>query len=453
MKKILFFLLFLISGWCQPIHCEPEYTFKRLTMTDGMVSNYIVDIIQDGQGYIWIASESGLCKFDGINFTIYNSAYSALGSNALNVLFYNKADNTIWIGTQRNGISIFNCETQTVTPYGVPGMITQDITDLSAAADGGIWITHYHLGIDYYSNRDKTITHYKAQDIKGLSGHFWCAKDDGNGHLYVGLQDEGLAVIDLKSRTAKIYQHNPDDPHSIPNNTVHCIFISKTNAIWIGTGDGLALFNPQKEQFITFQHQPDNPYSLLSNQVNDIGESKDGKLWVCTQMGGVSILDLNDNVFTTPAHTRFQNIRVTNDLHGVSSPNVKSFLQDSFGNIWLGNYRGGVDFLSYNRPVFQTLAYHMLKDGTLTEKQVWGLSIDNDSRIWLGGEDEIALFNADMKLQKSFLWKGKPIHIHMCLSSTRTRRANSGWDYTKMACLRVTPNPEPSAAFLWRART
>jgi signal transduction histidine kinase/ligand-binding sensor domain-containing protein/DNA-binding response OmpR family regulator len=414
MKKQLFFLLFFICEWCLSIHGEPEYTFKRLTMTEGMVSNYIVDIIQDNQGNIWLASESGLCKFDGINFTPYNSEYSVLGSNALNVLFYNKADNTIWIGTQRNGISIFNCETQTFTPYGVPGMITQDITDLSAAADGGIWITHYHLGIDYYSNQDKTITHYKAQDIKGLSGHFWCAKDDGNGHLYVGLQDGGLAVIDIKHRTAKTYQHNPDDPHSIPNNTVRCIFISKANTIWVGTGDGLALFNPQKEQFISFQHQKGNPYSLLSNQVNDIGESWDGKLWVCTQMGGVSILDVNDNVFTTPENTHFQNIRVTNNLHGVSSPNVKSFLQDSFGNIWLGNYRGGVDFLSYNRPAFQTLAYNMLKDGSLTEKQVWGLTIDNESRIWIGGEDEVALFNTDMELQKILSLEGKANpHTHV----------------------------------------
>lgn len=414
MKKQLFFLLFFICEWCLSIHGEPEYTFKRLTMTEGMVSNYIVDIIQDNQGNIRLASESGLCKFDGINFTPYNSEYSVLGSNALNVLFYNKADNTIWIGTQRNGISIFNCETQTFTPYGVPGMITQDITDLSAAADGGIWITHYHLGIDYYSNQDKTITHYKAQDIKGLSGHFWCAKDDGNGHLYVGLQDGGLAVIDIKHRTAKTYQHNPDDPHSIPNNTVRCIFISKANTIWVGTGDGLALFNPQKEQFISFQHQKGNPYSLLSNQVNDIGESWDGKLWVCTQMGGVSILDVNDNVFTTPENTHFQNIRVTNNLHGVSSPNVKSFLQDSFGNIWLGNYRGGVDFLSYNRPAFQTLAYNMLKDGSLTEKQVWGLTIDNESRIWIGGEDEVALFNTDMELQKILSLEGKANpHTHV----------------------------------------
>lgn len=413
MKNCIVLFLFLF-GWCYSILSQPQYTFKRLTMSDGMVSNYIVDIIQDKQGYIWMASESGLCKFDGKDFTIYNIGNSAIGSNAQNVLYYNEADNTVWVGTQRDGISIFDCEKQTFITNGVPDMITRDVTDLSPAADGGIWITHYHLGIDYYDNKTKEVTHYWAKDIKGLSGNFWCATDDGKGHLYVGLHKGGLAVIDIQKQTAKVYQHNPEDPYSLPNNTVRCIFISKTNAIWIGTDKGLALFNPHKEQFITFQNQQENPNSLLSNQINDIGESRDGKLWVCAHMGGVSILDLNDNVFTSPENMHFQNIRVTNDLHGISSPNAKCFLQDSFGNIWLGNYRGGVDFLSYNQPVFQTLAYNTLKDGTLTDKQVWGIALDNKSHIWLGGENEIAIFSADMKYQKilSLANKANP-HTHV----------------------------------------
>lgn len=400
-------LLFLLLVWCHPIFSQSPYTFKRLTMADGMVSNYIVDMIQDKQGYIWMASESGLCKFDGKDFTVYNIGNSAIGSNSQNALYYNQADNTVWIGTQRDGISIFDCKTQTFTTNGVPDMITRDVTDLSPAADGGIWITHYHLGIDYYNNTTKKLTHYRAKDIKGLSGNYWCATDDGKGHLYIGLHKGGLAVLDIQTKTVKLYRHNPKDSHSLPNNTVHCVFISSTNGIWVGTDKGLALFNPHNEQFTTLQSHHENPNSLLSDQINDIGESNDGKLWVCTHMGGVSVLDLNENAFTSPENMRFQNIRVTNDLHGISSPNARCFLQDSFGNIWLGNYRGGVDFLSYNQPVFQTLAYNTLKDGSLTDKQVWGLTMDNESRIWLGGENEIAVFGTDMKLQKILPLTGK----------------------------------------------
>lgn len=53
----------------------------------------------------------------------------------------------------------------------------------------------------------------------------------------------------------------------------------------------------------------------------------------------------------------FSNITVTNDNHGLSGPNARSIIQDSFGNIWIGNYRGGVDFISYAQPLFNTIAY------------------------------------------------------------------------------------------------
>ena len=65
MKQVIILFFCLILGGYQLILSQPLYTFKRLTVADGLVSNYIVDIIQDKQGYIWMASESGLCKFDG----------------------------------------------------------------------------------------------------------------------------------------------------------------------------------------------------------------------------------------------------------------------------------------------------------------------------------------------------------------------------------------------------
>lgn len=52
MRNNLILLCLLILGEFQSIFSQTQYTFKRLTMTDGMVSNYIVDVIQDKQGYI-----------------------------------------------------------------------------------------------------------------------------------------------------------------------------------------------------------------------------------------------------------------------------------------------------------------------------------------------------------------------------------------------------------------
>ena len=93
-----------------------------------------------------------------------------------------------------------------------------------------------------------------------------------------------------RTATCKNYRHNPDDPNSLPGNTVKCIYIDKGKNIWVGTTQGLALFNMEQERFISFRHDENNPHSLISNQINSIGEDLDGNIWICTHMGGVSMV-------------------------------------------------------------------------------------------------------------------------------------------------------------------
>lgn len=132
-------------------------------------------------------------------------------------------------------------------------------------------------------------------------------------------------------------------------------------------------------------------YSFLSNYVYDIGQADDGRLWVCTQMGGVSILDPQA---LSSGDVRFDNIGA-GQRDGISSANARCFFQDSFGNIWIGNYRQGIDFLSYERPIFRTL----LPTGSSTDasgaNQVWSLAVDNRSLLWAGCENRLVAFDGE----------------------------------------------------------
>lgn len=373
---------------------QDDLTLRRMGVEQGLSNNYVVDITQDRQGCVWIATESGLNKFDGRYFTVYNRNNSKISGNEHNALLSVPEDNTIWVGTQRDGISIFDVGNQTFETLDVyGGLITNDVTDLKMAADGGVWITHYHLGIDHYDRKTKKIECYSTSNVKGFMGRNWTSCDDGKGHLYVGHVSDGLSIIDLKTRTCENFRHSPDDSKSIPSNTVHAIFIDSAERIWVGTENGLALFNPATKEFTTFRNQPDNPNSLISNQVYDISQTRDGNIWICTNMGGVSILDLRQNSFIRPEQVQFRNLVVTNDIHGLSSPNARCVFEDSFGNIWIGNYRGGVDVISHLQPLFKTLPYQMKRYGEYTNKQVWGINVDMDGRLWLGGENEVAIFD------------------------------------------------------------
>ncbi len=394
--SLLLSLIYLFHASAQP------YVIKRLGVEDGMSSNYVVSVTQDKKGYLWIATESGLNRFDGRQFNIYTKNNSGLSGNELNVVLADPYENKVWIGTQRDGLCYFDYETETISriPATSNYMLSNDITDLSVAADSGLWITHYHFGVDYYDRKTKLFTPYSSKNVKGLEGNNWVSKEDGNGNLYIGHHLRGLSIVSLKDRTAKNYQHDPNNPYSIPDNEVRALCIDKNKNVWVGTNNGLALFNPQSEKFITFKHIEGNENSLLSDQILDIKQMKDGTLWICTNMGGVSILNLRENTFISPEKITFSNITVTNDNHGLSGPNARSIIQDSFGNIWIGNYRGGVDFISYAQPLFNTIAYTIEKQGKINNKQVWGLWADNH-QIWLGGEGELGIYEKG-KTTKNF---------------------------------------------------
>lgn len=80
-----------------------------------------------------------------VQFNIYTKNNSGLSGNELNVVLADPYENKVWIGTQRDGLCYFDYETETISRIPATGnyMLSNDITDLSVAADSGLWITHY----------------------------------------------------------------------------------------------------------------------------------------------------------------------------------------------------------------------------------------------------------------------------------------------------------------------
>ena len=209
-----------------------------------------------------------------------------------------------------------------------------------------------------------------------------------------------MSIIDLKNKTSHTLSNNPNNPQSLPGNSVYSIYRDHLENIWIGTNRGLGLFNPKTEEFTVFRHEPHNPYSLIADHIYAIKEMNDGSLWITSDIGGISILDLHSITFKNPESVQFYNITADNNRNGVSSGNIRNLLQDSFGNIWIGNYSSGVDFISHTQPVFHVLPYMTEKGNILKHKPVWGICKDENNQVWLGGENEISLFKND-KLLKS----------------------------------------------------
>lgn len=370
-----------------------RHSISHFGVENGLSNNYILSLAQDRKGYIWIATESGLNRFDGRQFTVYNKNNSGLSSNELNALLADPVEDKVWIGTQRDGLCCFDYATETITALKSPddGLISNDIPYLAAAADSGIWITHYHMGVQHFDPKRNVFRNYDRSSIPHLPWGCWTAMEDGRGNLYIGHVKDGLSIVDTKRKTLRNFRHRAGDPSSLPGDEVYSLCIDRDKNVWVGTNQGAALFRPATDKFISFKHRKGDAQSLLPGTVMDIKQMKNGNIRFATNMGGISVLDLQSNTFTDARNIRFSNITVTNDEYGLTGAYVRRLLQDSFGNLWIGSYRDGLDFISHEPNIFNRLHYTAEKQGKSRYKQVWSLCLDHKGQLWMGGESELAV--------------------------------------------------------------
>lgn len=392
MMKYTFIILFLLLGVfnSEGKQTDSPWVIEHLGLKDGLSNNFVTDITQDDHGFIWIGTIAGLNRFDGENFKIFSERNTVLKGNSINSLFYDGTEDKLWIGSMK-GLDVLDCRTQTFEDLKLPDNLGSiNIVDIERASDGGIYIVNHYDFILHY--KDGKYDVWDKDYFPGLPQSFLTMADDCQGHLYIGHVNWGFSVVNLKTRTVENFVHDADDAESLPGNNVNDIHIDRYGNIWLGTDEGLALFNPITRKFSTFLHDDKSTGTTTTHNVYSITESSDGIVWIGSDIGGVSTLDIRDLSLSNPDRFRFNMLPTTGDRNGISSMNVHKVFQDSFGNIWIGNYSEGLDFISRSQPDFNLLPYFSIKDNRIKEKPVWSVYTDDEGKLWIGGENEIAVF-------------------------------------------------------------
>ncbi len=397
---LLALLWYCLANYGAPL--KKPVVSEHLTIKNGLSNNFITDIVQDKQGFLWIGTESGINRFDGKNFTVFSIKNSPMAGNAIQALHYDERQDRLWIGTKK-GLSLLNCALQKFEEIPFPKNVNiGNIVDLAASQDGGVWIVNHYDNIIHYDTDTQSVQIYSPQTIKGFPGNYRSIAEGTKNTLFVGHANDGLSIINMKTGSIRNYRHDASNPRSIPGNDVFSIHIDHYGNIWVGTDRGLALFDPVNEQFIQFPHNPSNPFSPIGNHIYQIQEMNDATLWIASDMGGISILDLRNLTFKNPEHLQFINLEATyGEEKSISSPNIRVLFQDSFGNIWIGNYSSGLDFVSHSQHVFQMFPYPGQNSSAGKPRPIWSMYGDTDGTVWLGGINNIVSVK-DGKVLRSY---------------------------------------------------
>ncbi len=359
-------------------------TFQSIGLRQGLSNGFVVDMDMDNQGFLWVATESGLNRISGQKCTTFTTANSNILRNECSGLCYDKASNSVWVYYKEGGLDVFNCKTQVIKHFRIEeNRFRSNISDICEAADGGIWIACYDGMIHHYQPKThKLFTLNKNLFPKAGMG-VRCVYDDGKDNLYIGLRINGLYTYNLRTHRVRYYQHREGDPTSLPGENVRCVCLDHLGNTWLGTNMGLALMNKASGTFRVFKHNNSDPTSLVSDNIHGITELSNHQLWIASDVGGIGILDLDR--YPNPAFGPVTFSSLVKSNSGLSSDNIRRIIQDEYGNIWIGNYSTGIDFIPGTETIFHTLV-----NNDKTVEEVLATYFDHAGNLWIGQDNKIS---------------------------------------------------------------
>jgi len=362
----------------------------------------IFSIAQTPDGYLWLANEYGLYKFDGIHFNYLNgsnskifkymdcgSLYLASDSTLLagfskglvlayknrqwrtldsESVFMNRnitaisedSDHNLWFGIAGGGVIRYNRKTAKVFSV-AEGMCDNEVNVICPGKEGEVWIgTDKGLCL---IGRDEVKVYNSSQGLSHLNINGLCI--DPEGTLWIGSSDGFLFF--MRKGVLQEYKGTVN----IIRSSIKQISAFGPNILTIATeGQGLILLNTVsgKTEII------DSRRGLASNLILTVFLDREKNLWAGTQASGLS------RVMAVP-------VQMINKGNGLSGDCITAIVQSADGTIWTGNAAGGIDRIKDGR------VENLGSRTGLGKLPVYSIAIDKKNNAWFGSLKSLIRFD------------------------------------------------------------
>ncbi len=409
--KILYFLLFfslhgvpLLAG-----STKSQIRFNTITTSDGLSNNNVNSIVKDNMGFIWVATNDGLCRYDAHqNFKVYKpdpAIPNGLQSSDIRTLHIDH-NNIIWIGTRLGGLTRFDpakgiWKTYNHNKNDKNSLSNNEILSILEDSKSRLWIGTEN-GLNLFNPETETFTHFHAdkEDSNSLqSKAILSIMEDNKGWIWVGTWAGGLHLMiesedgDIAKNTFKNFL--PSDQK--PSHNVWDIYQDHSDRYWLGThGGGLFLMELPEETkgnsdkktlqatFFNYKHNSKVAKSISDNVVRNMFEDKQGRLWIAT-INGLCLIDLNQLSPRTKGNQK-PKINFTQHFFDPSNPlslshnDINQIYEDSQGIIWVGTL-GGISIYNWHSSQFEV--YELFTQMSRTPN-CENLYIDKNGIGWFG---------------------------------------------------------------------
>lgn len=188
MLAIVFLLLLPSALQADDEGMFPDLKIKQITTLNGLPSDEVQKIYQDKEGFIWMATRYGLCRYDGYEVDVYKSNLYSPGLLTHNNVFClaDDCDGNLWVGTQE-GVNRINKRTGEIHQYVDPDIPNNNVSCLLVTKDNRVWMGT-DGGLCYYvAEKDSFVVYDGIREATGEShGVIKSLFEDVDGDLWIG---------------------------------------------------------------------------------------------------------------------------------------------------------------------------------------------------------------------------------------------------------------------------
>lgn len=390
--------------------------FRHYGVAEGLPSSNINALAQDPQGYLWIASDDGLARFDGVGFRIWRHAPddpASLSGNLVQALHVD-ARGRVWVGIEGQGLAMLLPDGVHFRQYrhaSTPAIGEEDVFAIASTTDpitrkGAIWFGTFGGGL-YRMDDDGAITHFMPR---------------GN------------------------------DARSLPDSNVLALSTDAHGDLWVATTAGAARWSGQAGSNGDAFERITAP-GIAGNMVYGFRAESDGRLWIAAKTG-LYLRNANGVVQTMHWNPNAQDPRITNLLRdrtggywlsapqllhkrddaagGVASvvaeltTRVLGMLEDREGGIWFATQGSGLVQLAPGWRQFATFRHDPQDPASLASIAPDALALADDGRIWAAGGHDAVLDRIDPATGTITHWQPQAL-AHKYLWSLSQRRDGPLW--------------------------
>jgi ligand-binding sensor domain-containing protein/signal transduction histidine kinase len=384
-------MLSVSTGWA----LEPSTPLANLgrqawSLENGLPQNTVQALVQARDGFVWLGTEGGLVRFDGVGFQVFdrNSNPSLPGNDVCCLL--PSGDGGLWIGTSDGLVRWKDGEIKAYsTSDGLPG---NRIRSLAQGVNGELWVftdqgsARLQGGKFVGGEERRTVREITATSTKGTSVLRLVAPSVADELKRKSAEKAGLpretiqfaAKLNgeteaLASKNMLVILHGDGlvtrltVGKEIPGNRVQVLLADREGSLWIGTDDGLARWAEGKLQRLPVTDP------LATASVLTLTEDREGSLWVGTESDGLHIL-------------RDQRFRILDIRESLSSDATTAVMEDGAGTLWVGTQENGLNALRKGANGKSTTRAWSVKNG-LASDVILSLAAAPKGDVWVGTPD------------------------------------------------------------------